>query len=190
MTLYDLIIKRRTIRRFQQKPVPEELLMNCVNAARLAPTARNLQPLEFIIIDEPGTVAQVFETAHWGGFATMGKIEKGKRAMAYILIILNKQIRDSGYDQDVGIAAENIVLTALDVDVGCCMMRAVGWEKLKEILTIPETHEPVLLVAMGYPDESPVAEDSEEEMQYYQDAVGVIHVPKRKMKDVVHRNKF
>ena len=52
MTFYETIIKRRSIRRFKDMPVPYQILNNCVNAARLAPSAANLQPLEYIVVDE------------------------------------------------------------------------------------------------------------------------------------------
>ncbi|MBU2609043.1 MAG: nitroreductase family protein, partial [Chloroflexi bacterium] len=52
MNVYETVISRRSIRRFKDTPVPRELLERCVNAARLAPSAGNLQPLEYIIIDD------------------------------------------------------------------------------------------------------------------------------------------
>ena len=52
MTFYETIIKRRSIRRFKDMPVPYKILKNCVDAVRLAPSAANLQPLEYIVVDE------------------------------------------------------------------------------------------------------------------------------------------
>ena len=52
MNLYETIIRRRSIRRFKDMPVPYGVLEKCVNAARLAPSAANLQPLEYIVVDE------------------------------------------------------------------------------------------------------------------------------------------
>jgi len=52
MTFYETLIKRRSIRRFKAMPVPYAVLDKCVNAARLAPSAANLQPLEYIVVDE------------------------------------------------------------------------------------------------------------------------------------------
>lgn len=189
--IYEKMLERRSIRRFQQKPVPEDLLDKYVNAARLAPTARNLQPLEFIIVFEPEINAQVFETITWGGFAPDGKIEDGSRATAYIVILVNKQIRDKGYDQDVGLAAGNAILAAQESGLGSVCLRAVDWNELRNVLSIPETHEPVLIIALGYPNEKAVAEDTEsDKMDYYKDETGTLHVPKRKLERVIHRNKF
>ena len=92
MGVYETILSRRSIRRFQQKAIPEDILSKCVNAARLAPSARNLQPLEYIIINDPEINAQVFETIHWGGFAPNGKVEEGQRATVYMVILVNTNL--------------------------------------------------------------------------------------------------
>ena len=52
MTFYETIIKRRSIRRFKDMPIPYQILNNCVNAARLAHSAANLQPLVYIVVDK------------------------------------------------------------------------------------------------------------------------------------------
>ena len=192
MTVYETIISRRSIRRYDQnRPIPYEILQKCADAGRLAPSARNLQPLEYVVVDAPDQLAEVFETIQWGGFALEGKVEEGKRATAYIAIVVNKEIRNERYDHDVGIAAENIVLTAVETGLGTCMFTSVQWDKLREILSIPDKHDPVLVISMGYPDEAPVAEDRDTgEMTYFKDEAGVLHIPKRKLEDVMHRNKF
>ena len=61
-SVYEAILSRRTIRRFKQKPVDVKLLKKFVNAARVAPSAANLQPLEYFIISEKKLCARVFET--------------------------------------------------------------------------------------------------------------------------------
>jgi nitroreductase len=64
----ELIQKRRTIRRFLQKPIPLKQLENFVDAARLAPSAANLQPLEYIIVHQPELLKRVFGTLKWAGY--------------------------------------------------------------------------------------------------------------------------
>lgn len=192
MTTYETILARRSIRRYDQnRPIPEDVLMKCVNAGRLAPSARNLQPLEYIVVDESEMVAKVFDTTSWGGFAEGGKIEEGRRATAYIVILVRKNLKSNYTQQDVGLAVENMILTALESGVGSCCLGAVNWDKLREILEIPDTHEPVLVLSLGYPDEAPMAEDTDNiDTGYYKDEAGVLHVPKRRIEDVMHRNKF
>jgi len=71
---YKLILKRRTIRRFQEKAVPFSLLKKCINAARLSPTARNTQPLEFVAVHDAEQAAKVNDAVHFGGVVR----EKGR----------------------------------------------------------------------------------------------------------------
>ena len=52
MSVYDLILSRRSIRQFRTEPVSQDILRDIVNAGRLAPSAANRQPLEFIVVDE------------------------------------------------------------------------------------------------------------------------------------------
>ena len=62
MSTYELALKRRSIRRFKNVAIPYEILEKCVNAARLAPSGGNLQPLEFIIVDDEQLLAKMFDT--------------------------------------------------------------------------------------------------------------------------------
>jgi len=89
MKVYDVIISRRTIRRFQQKPVNKETLRKCVNAARLAPSAANLQPLEYCIVTEKTLCAQVFEALHWAAYLQPKWTPHEKeRPTAYIIVLV------------------------------------------------------------------------------------------------------
>ena len=68
MSVYEAILSRRSIRRFQQKPINTELLRTFVNAARVAPSAANLQPLEYFIVTEEDMRSKIFETIGWAGY--------------------------------------------------------------------------------------------------------------------------
>jgi len=91
---------------------------------------------------------------------------------------------------DIGIAAEAIVLTALESEIASCMMGAIEREKIKEILGIPNNFEIPLVVALGYPLEKSVAHDETEGIPYGADEKGVMHIPKRPLEKVLHKNKF
>jgi len=66
MDVYNAILKRRTIRRFQKKAIPFPVLEKCVNAARLSPTARNVQPLEFVAVNDTTQVALLNKAVRFG----------------------------------------------------------------------------------------------------------------------------
>jgi nitroreductase len=63
--IYDIIISRRSIRKFEQKPIDIEILKKLVNAARLAPSMANLQPLEYVIVNDPNVCDGVFSALRW-----------------------------------------------------------------------------------------------------------------------------
>ncbi len=199
MEVYEAVVKRRAIRRFQDKPVPYEILEKCVDAGRLAPCGRNHQICEYIIVDDAKVLPEVFENI--GGSARQPP-EKGgplptRRPKAYIVILINKPLEDE-FDAnrrrvtlyDVGLAAENIILVALEQGIGTCPILMFNENGLKQVLNIPDKYDVALVIAMGYPDESPVAEVATDSVDLWIDSQGVRHVPKRKLEDIVHRNKF
>lgn len=191
MSIYNTILKRRTIRRFQEKPVSFAVLKKCVNAARLSPTARNTQPLEFVAVNEKEQVARLNDAVHFGGVVKEKGRVKGEGPKAFIVILANKEKSDEKYvGMDVGIAAEAIVLTALEQGIGCCMMGAIERERIKGILGIPNQFANPLVVAMGFPKENPKAEKTEKDLFYWLDAKGELHVPKRSLEEVLHKNRF
>jgi len=187
--LYEDIISRRSVRRFQQKEVSKNLLEKMVNAARLAPSAANLQPLEFIIIDEKETCSKIFETLSWAGYLKNWTPSIKESPAAYILILV-KDKKNPWYLRDVSFAAANIVLTAENEGLGSCILCKFDKEKIREILDIPEEIIIDSIVALGYKAEHPTVEDMVDSVKYWKDSQNVLHVPKRKLKDITHYNKY
>lgn len=191
MSVYETILKRRSIRRFQNVRIPYKILEKCVNAARLAPSARNLQPWEFIIVDRKDLLDKVFDTLGWADYITpRGTPPPGGQPKAYIVILANGSIRPKGFEYDIGMAATNIVLVALENGVGSCCFADIRREQLKQILNIPDNHTITLVIALGYPDESPVTEDFVDSVKFWRDEQGTLHVPKRKLADILYRNNY
>jgi nitroreductase len=193
MSTYELILKRRTVRRFQQKPVNLELLQAIVNAGRLAPTGRNLQPLAFVVVEQKNIVDFLFDYTHWAGYLPreIGKPGADQAPTAYILILVNKKICPDGAGHDVGAAAENMILTALEMGVASCWIASISERpKIKEALTIPDNYEVDSLLALGYPAEEPTTEPLRDSIKYYLDDQGRLHVPKRTLESVLHMNRF
>jgi nitroreductase len=189
--VYDLIVRRRTIRRFQQKPIDRDILERMVNAARLAPSGMNLQPLEFVVVDEPELREAVFPTTSWAGYiAPRGTPAEGERPVAYILVLINRQIKKFGGQHDVGAAMMNMILTALEEGIGTCWIASLERESLADLLKIPKYLEIDSLLALGYPAEQPVVEKFQGSVQYWKDDQGILHVPKRALEDVIHWNGY
>ena len=191
MGSYLDILKRRSIRRFQLKPVPFALLKKCVNAARLSPTARNEQPLDFVIVNDREQVQRMNEAVYFGGVVKQKGRKEGEEPKAFIVILANKEKSDEKYvGMDVGIAAEAIVLTAWEKGVGGCIQGTIERERIKGILGIPNEFNVPLVVALGYPAEKPVVEKATKSLDYWIGEKNELHIPKRGLEEVLHRDKF
>jgi len=191
MGIYEAAIRRRSIRRFKDIPITREILQRCINAARLAPSAANLQPLEYVVIDDDQLLPQVFSALKWAAYISpQGDPPQEKRPRAYIVILKNKYIGVSSSVYDIGAAMENIILVALEEGIGSCPIASVDRDKMRKLLNIPDDHEIPLVIALGYPDESPVEESFDGSVKYWKDSAGTLHVPKRKLDTVLHWNTF
>jgi nitroreductase len=197
MKVYEAIEKRRSIRRFKNKAVPYEVLEKCVDAARLAPSGRNQQCCEYIVINDVKVLPGIFE--HIGGSAKLPPDKGGPRPeqspKAYTIVLINKTLESDINRRrvtlvDVGLAAENIMLEALEQGLGCCPILMFNEADLKLLLEIPDSFDIALVIAMGYPDESPVAEEAKDSLNVWVDDKGLRHVPKRKLTDIIHHDKF
>ena len=188
----ELIRKRRSIRRFQQKPIPTELLEKFVDVARLAPSAANRQPLEYIIIHHADLLDPVFQTLKWAGYIRpLGDPPDKERPVAYIVVLVNTRIREKGYEKDAGAAIENIILCALADGVGTCWISSVDREALAGLLNIPPKVLISDVIAMGYPNEDPVSVDiTGESIKYYKDGEGRLNVPKRSLESILYYNRY
>jgi len=188
--IYEKITSRRTIRKYRQKEVPEEILLKCVDAARLSPSGANRQPLKYVIVNDHELLKEVFSTLSWAGYLPDYQPSEREMPRAYVVILLDKSIRkNSGHD--AGIATMSISLVAYDEGLGSCILGAVDREKLREVLSIPDGLDIVLVVALGYPAESPVVDKVKDgDIKYRLDENGVLHVPKRDLKDIVRWNRY
>jgi len=190
-SIYDVIAGRRTIRRFKPEPVARELLERLVNVGRLAPSAANLQPLEFVVVDEAGLKAEVFPCLKWAAYIVpAGDPKPGEEPAAYIVTLANTKVREKMFEYDVGAAMENMILAALAEGVGSCWMLSIDRDKLRAVLGVPEDYRVDSVLALGYPAEEPVAEVMGESCRYWKDADGRLHVPKRALASVIHVNRF
>lgn len=182
----ELILKNRSYRRFHEdRPVNIDTLLELVDLARLSPSAANLQPLKFMLAADPETNSKIFPTLAWAGYLKdwPGPAE-GERPTAYITILADTEIRkETGCDQ--GIAAQSILLGAVDKGLGGCMIGSIDRKTLREELSIPERYEILLVLALGYPKEAIILTEAKEgDIHYYRE--GLIHyVPKRPLGEIV-----
>ena len=190
-SVYKLILHRRSIRKFKQDPVPVNILKKLVNAARLAPSGANLQPLEFVVINSKDICDDVFRTLAWAGYISPRGIPgPGERPVAYILVLANTSIRKENYQWDAGAAMENMILTALAEGIGSCWIGSINRARLAELLGIPPHLVIDSILALGYSAESPKKEILKKDCKYWKDDKGRLHVPKRDLVKIIHFNSF
>ncbi len=191
MTLYELIIKRRTIRQFGPQPVDPEALSRIVDAGRLAPSAANHQPLEFIAVDREDLRAKIYPGLKFASaIAPAGFPRPGNEPKAYIFTLVNLKIREKMYEYDVGAAMENMCLAALAEGLASAWIISIDRAAMAELLGVPVEYKIDSVLALGYPAQESIAEVSTETTTYWQDEDLTFHVPKRPLASVLHLNKF
>ncbi len=148
MELIDVIKSRRSVRNYKSEKIPRDILANIIDCARLAPSANNIQPWEFIVVTESDMLKNIAGLTKHGKFL--------ERAAACI-IVCSKDTKY--YLEDCSAATENILLAAHAYGLGGCWVAADKHdyvEELKKLLHIPEKYKVVSLVALGYPaDDTP-----------------------------------
>ncbi len=186
MDVYQAIYKRRTVRKFLQKEIKREVLEKLIDAARFAPSGANLQPIKYRIVNERDEVGKVFEQVKWAGYiAPDGTPGENERPVAFIIILADTQIRKTGYELDIGAAAQSIFLAGMQEGIGSCWMGAIDRDKIRETLNIPENLIISTAIALGYPAEEPIAEEGTGSIKYYKDDKGKLRVPKRGLKEII-----
>jgi len=148
MSLLDLILSRRSIRRYENKDIPEEVLQQILETGRQAPSAANRQPIRFVIVKDHDILRNLcdnlinrfvkYAPVAIVGCADIKSLLTGKWAVV-----------------DTTIAMQNMVIAAWTLGIGSCWIGACNEEKVKELLKIPEEWKVVALVTLGYPAEQP-----------------------------------
>lgn len=148
-----LLKGRRSIRRYQDKPVPDDLLNEVLEAGRWAPSASNRQPWDFIVVRDPEVRAAVAEHAAYF-FIKWAHVEE-----APVIIALCGDARNPVYRQflheDIGLAGSHMMLQAAALGLGTCWLGGVNREAIGQILKVPSQTEVIGLLTLGFPAEDP-----------------------------------
>ena len=148
MDTLNLLKSRRSIRAYQDKPVPQDLLLQILEAGRWAPSGANLQPWHFIVVTDAETRKRIGEVARFF-FIKFSHVEK-----APVVLVLGFDTRKGKYGRyDATLAGGNMMTMATSLGLGTCWIGAFDEPKVKEILEIPENIEVIGLITLGYSDE-------------------------------------
>jgi nitroreductase len=153
LEIIEAIKTRRSIRRYLDRDVEQHLIIQVLDAARYAPSASNIQPWEFIIIQDKNVKEKLSQIHKHSLFL--------KGAPVVIVILGNESLSEHHYLVDCAAAIENLLLAAHGLGLGCCWvaiysMKSTEREEIaRKILSIDRTYRIVALVGMGYPAEQP-----------------------------------
>lgn len=160
MDFNNLIRARQSVRRYANRAVEREKLEQCLDAARLAPSASNSQPWTFVVVDDPelkekvaretySSLVSFNKFAHQAGALVVIVIEKPRLITQVGSIIKNKEYPLI----DIGIAAEHFCLQAAELGLGTCMLGWFNQAPIRSLLHIPSSKTIGLVITVGYPDE-------------------------------------
>lgn len=155
MEVADAIDRRRSIRRFKNKEIPQGMLKEVLRAGHMAPSAGNLQARDFIIIQD-NAVKELLSMAALNQYFMMS-------APACIVVCASVSRSSARYGkrgelyavQDASAAIMNMMLMAQDLGLGTCWIGAFNEPAVAHLLELPSGVRPVALISIGYPDESP-----------------------------------
>ena len=147
MQTLQALKNRRSVRIFNVKPVPQGLVKELIDCARFAPTARNVQPWEFVVITKKDTLQEL------GSLASNGSFIKDSSCCIAVFCQETKY-----YLEDGCAATENILIAAYDLGLSSCWVagdKKPYADKVRELLGVPSDFKLVSLIPIGYSDAKP-----------------------------------
>ena len=187
----DLAKQSRSYRGFDEsRVITRDELLDLVDCARYVPSSVNKQPLKYYLAYTPEQLRTIQPLTGWA--RALPKLHlpyPGKRPRAFIIICQDTELDpdQTRYLRDVGAVAQTMLLAATERGLGGIMIGNFAPKRIAEALELPETLTPMLIVALGKPDETIVLTeiDPGENTDYYRDDQDVHYVPKRKLEDIV-----
>lgn len=153
-SILDIIKKRRSIRQYSQKEIPDKLLLELIEAAIWAPTGSNIQPWYFIIVKNKDVLNRIkaFSPGLLGNPPTIIVIcSDRKRAFEKG----GNLGRDELCIMDISMAAQNLMLLATEKGIGTCPVKSFNKKAISRILELPDYISPDLIISVGYYTEEP-----------------------------------
>lgn len=189
--LKELLKKNRSYRGYDQSvPVTWEQMLDMVDCVRYAPFSQNYQSFKYVLVHTRAGCDALQPCTGWArGLPDMTLPHPGHCPTGFIVMCYDSTI-GPGVDRfwkDVGICAQTILLRATEMGLGGCMIGNFNPEKVRETLELEERFRPVLIIALGKPDETVVLTELKpgESYNYYRDENDVHYVPKRPLEELI-----
>lgn len=187
----DLVLADRSYRGYKpEKRFTKEELLELIDYARLCPASSNKQPLKFCPVWQEDLVPRIQAQTKWAmQLPELHLPYPGQEPTAFIIVCHDTDVvpYHEHYRVDVGITSHTILLAATERGLGGCMIGCFNPKEISRILSLPENILPMLVLALGEPNESISLVDLEngESTAYYRDENGNHYVPKRRLKDII-----
>lgn len=144
------IFDRRSIRKFEDRPIEKEKIEKLLRAGMQAPSAANQQPWEFIVVEDKENLKNLAKTSPYAK-----PVENS--AVTLVLLANSDYFKiPTGWQQDMGAATQNILLEATHLDLGAVWLGVatsdVVSDAIKEFYQLPDSIKPFAMIAIGYPD--------------------------------------
>lgn len=152
MEILPAIRQRRSVRAYTAQPVPEAQLQAVLEAARLAPSARNLQEWRFIVVRDAATRARLAAAANRQAFVGQAPVVIAGCAIHTEYIMRGGQL---AYPIDLAIALDHMTLQAAAAGLGTCWIGSFFEDEVRQVLGIPAGVRVVCLLTLGYPADVP-----------------------------------
>lgn len=162
MNFDELAGERRSVRSYLSDSVPEDDLLGCLEAARMAPSACNSQPWHFVVATDEPRRGRLAELTRLPGSGMNRFVSQAPILVALLAEKPNITSRIGGFLKnkpfyliDIGIAAEHFCLAAAERGLGTCMLGWFNEKKVRRELAVPQGSRVALLITLGYPADEP-----------------------------------
>ena len=172
MDAFEAFRKRRSVRSYLDTPVPDEVLVDIMKAARLAPSAGAVQPWHFVIVRDNQKKARIAKGCRYGKFLSESPVA--------IIACGDKRASPRWYAVDTSIALEHVVLAATALGLGSCWIGMFDEEEIRNLLNVPDQFAIVALLALGY---------EKEKRDLWARMLHAIR-PRKKLRDIVSQETF
>ncbi len=184
MQVENAVQNRRSIRKFQNKPIPGDVLKRLVELGRLYASGGNFQPVRFAIVSKSPALEEIFRTLRWAMYLPDYEVTEADQPQAYIVLLRDTEVSKK-CDFDIGAAATTVMLLAQEQGIDSCCLASFSAKDVEKILNVQENLAAELVIALGYGAHSSSIAPYENTQKYHLDSDGNFVVPKRVVEDLL-----
>ncbi len=184
MQVQQAVENRRSIRKFQSKPIPGETLSRIVSLSRLYASGGNFQPVRFALVSKAPALQQIFAQLRWAMYLPDYQVTEADQPQAYVVLLRDSKVSKK-CDFDIGAAATTVMLLAQEQGIDSCCLASFSASEVEQILHVPEDLSAEMVIALGYGAHSSSIERYTDTQKYRLDSDGNFVVPKHAIEDIL-----